>query len=159
MRNTNILERVADRLDRGEIRETPYVIAEVGVNHENNMETAKRLIEEAKNGGADAVKFQTYRADTLASKNSPAYWDTSKEETKNQYELFRKHDKFWKNEFNQLKKYCDALDIEFLSTPFDRDSADFLNDLMDVFKVSSSDITNHSRKFFRITCCSFFWPS
>ena len=53
----------------------PYVIAEIGVNHEGSMETARRLIELAKEGGADAAKFQTYKADTLASKHSPAYWD------------------------------------------------------------------------------------
>ncbi|ALV23650.1 N-acetylneuraminate synthase [Campylobacter iguaniorum] len=120
----------------------PYIIAEAGVNHEGSMDIAKRLIDEAKFGGADAIKFQTYKANTIASKNSPAYWDTTKEPTKTQYELFTKHDKFWKNEMEELKKYCDKADIEFLSTPFDLESAKFLNDLMDVFKISSSDITN-----------------
>ncbi|ANE31750.1 general stress protein 14 (GSP14) [Campylobacter hyointestinalis] len=120
----------------------PYIIAEAGVNHECNMDIAKRLIDEAKFGGADAIKFQTYKANTIASKNSPAYWDTAKEPTKTQYELFIKHDKFWKNEMVELKKYCDKAEIEFLSTPFDVESAKFLNELMDVFKISSSDITN-----------------
>tara|TARA_B110000027_G_C16120629_1_gene302667 strand:- start:3217 stop:4272 length:1056 start_codon:yes stop_codon:yes gene_type:complete len=120
----------------------PYIIAEAGVNHEGSLDTAKRLIEEAKEGGADAIKFQTYKASSLASKNSPAYWDTTKEPTLSQYELFLKHDKFWKNEMIELKKHCDRLDIEFLSTPFDKTSADFLNDLMSVYKISSSDITN-----------------
>ena len=120
----------------------PYVIAEAGVNHEGSMDTAKRLIYEAKEGGADAIKFQTYKAETIASKHSPAYWDTSKEPTKSQYKLFKKHDSFWKKEFIELKKYCDASDIEFLSTPFDTEAADFLEDLMPVYKISSSDITN-----------------
>lgn len=120
----------------------PYVIAEAGVNHEGDMKIAKRLIEEAAEGGADAIKFQTYKAGTLASRNSPAYWDTEKEPTKSQYELFKKHDSFWKNEFEELKSYCDKIGITFLSTPFDIESAAFLNDLMDVFKISSSDITN-----------------
>lgn len=120
----------------------PYIIAEAGVNHEGSMYTAKRLIDEAKEGGADAIKFQTYKAETIASKDSPAYWDTTKEPTYSQYKLFKKHDKFWKKEFVELKKYCDQVDIEFMSTPFDVAAADFLNDLMDVFKISSSDITN-----------------
>lgn len=120
----------------------PYIIAEAGVNHEGSMDIAKRLIDEAKEGGADAIKFQTYKADTIASRHSPAYWDTSKEPTTSQYELFKKHDKFWKKEMEELKLYCNKADIEFLSTPFDVESATFLNDLMDVFKISSSDITN-----------------
>lgn len=120
----------------------PYMIAEAGVNHEGSMDLAKRLIDEAKEGGADAIKFQTYKASTLASKDSPAYWDTSKETTDSQYKLFKKHDSFWKSEMESLKKYCDESDIEFMSTPFDVESADFLNDLMSVYKISSSDLTN-----------------
>lgn len=120
----------------------PYVIAEAGVNHAGSMELAKRLINEAAEGGAHAVKFQTYKAETLASKDSPYYWDISKEPTRSQFELFKKYDKFWKTEFEELKKHCDKVSIDFLSTPFDVESALFLNDLMDVFKISSSDITN-----------------
>ena len=121
---------------------TPFIIAEAGVNHECDMEVAKRLIYEAKEGGADAIKFQTYKAGRIASKHSPYYWDISKEPTKSQYKLFKKYDKFWKNEYEELKLLCDDIDIEFMSTPFDFESAKFLNDLMDVFKISSSDITN-----------------
>ncbi|MBO4301632.1 MAG: N-acetylneuraminate synthase family protein [Desulfovibrio sp.] len=128
----------------------PYVIAEAGVNHEGSMDVARRLIDEAAEGGADAIKFQTYKAATLASKDSPAYWDTTKEPTRSQYELFKKHDSFWKKEFEALKKYCDGAGIEFMSTPFDVESARFLNDLMKVFKISSSDITN--KPFIRILC-------
>lgn len=120
----------------------PYMIAEAGVNHEGSMDIAKRLVDEAKEGGADAIKFQTYKASTLASKDSPAYWDTTKEPTKSQFALFSKHDKFWKNEMVALKQYCDQVGIEFMSTPFDIESADFLNELMDVYKISSSDLTN-----------------
>ena len=120
----------------------PYVIAEIGVNHEGSMLLAKRLIDEAKEGGADAVKFQSYKAETLASKDSPSYWDRNQEPTASQYELFKKHDSFWKKEMQELKDYCDFVRIEFLSTPFDIESADFLNEMMDVYKISSSDITN-----------------
>lgn len=120
----------------------PYVIAEAGVNHEGDMELAKRLIHEAAEGGAQAIKFQTYKAETLASKDSPSYWDLSKEPTRNQVELFKKYDKFWKKEYEELKAECDKAEIEFLSTPFDIAAADFLNDLMPAYKISSSDITN-----------------
>ncbi|HXB39630.1 MAG TPA: N-acetylneuraminate synthase family protein, partial [Bacteroidia bacterium] len=124
-----------------EIR-NPYVIAEAGVNHEGSMDLAKRLIDEAQEGGAHAIKFQTYKAETIASKDSPYYWDISKEPTRSQFELFKKYDKFWKKEYEELKKHCDKAGIEFLSTPFDAESAKFLNELMPVFKISSSDITN-----------------
>jgi len=120
----------------------PYVIAEAGVNHEGSMDLAKRLIDEAAHGGAAAIKFQTYKAESLASKDSPSYWDLNKEPTRNQVELFKKYDKFWKKEYELLKIECDKAGIEFLSTPFDTDAADFLNDLMPAFKISSSDITN-----------------
>lgn len=137
------------------IIDTPYIIAEAGVNHEGSMEIAKRLVDEAKEGGADAIKFQSYKAETLASKHSPAYWDTTKEPTKSQFELFKKHDSFWKDEMQELKGYCDKVGIEFLSTPFDIESATFLNDMMDVFKISSSDITN---KPFIEYICNFGKP-
>lgn len=120
----------------------PYIIAEAGVNHEGSMKIAKQLVDEAKEGGADAIKFQTYKANTIASKDSPAYWDMTKEPTTSQYELFTKHDTFWKDEMLELKAYCDLVGIEFMSTPFDVTSATFLNEMMDVFKISSSDITN-----------------
>lgn len=128
----------------------PYMIAEAGVNHEGSMDTAKRLIEEAKEGGAHAIKFQTYKAETIASKDSPAYWDLTKEPTESQFKLFQKHDKFWKNEYIKLKEHCDKMEIEFMSTPFDVESAKFLNELMPVFKVSSSDITN--KPFIEFMC-------
>ncbi len=128
----------------------PYVIAEAGVNHEGSMELAKRLIDEAAEGGAHAIKFQTYRADTIASKDSPYYWDITKEPTRSQHELFKKYDKFWKKEYEELKKHCDKAGIEFMSTPFDAESARFLNDLMPVFKISSSDITNFN--FIELQC-------
>ena len=146
----NLVELIANHPVPSTRFERPYVIAEAGVNHEGSMDIARRLIDEAAEGGADAIKFQTYKAATLASKDSPAYWDTSKEPTKSQYELFKRHDSFWKNEFEALKKHCDAAGIAFLSTPFDVESAHFLNDLMDVFKISSSDITN--KPFIRILC-------
>jgi len=140
---------------RNDIVRTPYIIAEAGVNHEGDMELAKRLIDEAAEGGAHAIKFQSYKANTIASKDSPSYWDRTKEPTDSQYKLFKKYDKFWKEEFGQLKQHCDDAGIEFMSTPFDVESAQFLNEMMDVFKISSSDITN---KPFIEYICSFGKP-
>ena len=57
----------------------PYIIAEIGVNHEGDMGLAKKIVKQAKNGGANAVKFQAYKANTLVVKSAKAYWDTSKE--------------------------------------------------------------------------------
>lgn len=120
----------------------PYIIAEAGVNHEGSMDLAKRLIDEAAEGGAHAIKFQTYKASTIASKDSPYYWDISKEPTRSQFELFKKYDKFWKGEYEELAKYCQQAGIAFMSTAFDVESSNFLNEMQDVFKISSSDLTN-----------------
>ena len=120
----------------------PYVIAEVGVNHEGSFDKAIMLIDLAAEAGADAVKFQSYKADMLASKNSPAYWDTNKEPTLSQYELFQKYDNFGPNEYIALAKHCRNVGIEFLSTPFDDLAIEFLDPLMPFFKIASADITN-----------------
>lgn len=128
----------------------PYLIAEIGVNYydiakkENisNMDAAKLMVKEAKDSGADAVKFQSYKADTIASKNSPAYWDQNEEPTDTQYELFAKFDMFGKKEYRELANYCKEIGIMFLSTPFDFESIDYLDEFMDVYKISSSDLTN-----------------
>jgi N-acetylneuraminate synthase len=127
------------------------LIAEIGVNHFDiakkelitPMQAAKLMIREAKNVGIHAVKFQSYKAGTLASKNSPSYWDTNEEPTTSQYELFSKFDSFGYLEYAELSRYCEELNIEFLSTPFDFESADYLDELMNVYKISSSDLTNH----------------
>lgn len=120
----------------------PYVIAEIGVNHEGSFELAKRLIEEAKAGGAHAAKFQSYKAHKIASKNSPAYWDTSKEVTKSQFELFKKYDSFDAEDYLRLADYCMEVGIDFMSTPFDLEAVDFLEPLVPAFKVASADINN-----------------
>ena len=120
----------------------PYVIAEIGVNHEGSVEKAKELIELAHAAGADAVKFQTYKAETLASKTSPAYWDLSMEPTKSQFELFRKYDSFGEKEYVYLAAHCQKTGIDFISTPFDERAVDFLFPLVPCFKVASADITN-----------------
>ena len=120
----------------------PYVIAEIGVNHEGSLETAMRLIELAADGGADAAKFQSYKADTLASRNSPAYWDLSKESTLSQHQLFKKYDSFEPRDYAALAAHADKFGIDFLSTPFDDDAVDYLAPLVTFFKIASADITN-----------------
>lgn len=120
-----------------------YLIAEAGVNHGGNIEKAKEMIRKAAEAGADAIKFQTYKAGKLASKNSPAYWDPTKEKSSSQYELFLKYDAFWVDEYKILADYCKECGIDFMSTPFDSESAEFLNELMPAFKVASADLTNH----------------
>ena len=120
----------------------PYIIAEVGVNHEGSFDLAKKLIELAHQGGANAVKFQTYKAETLASKNSPSYWDTSKEPTTSQYALFKKLDSFGDNEYRQLAEHCEIIGIDFVSTPFDGHAIDLLDPLMPFYKIASADLTN-----------------
>ena len=121
----------------------PYFIAEVGVNHENSISRAKKLIELAKKGGADGVKFQTYKAEKIACKTSPYYWDIKEIPIKSQYKLFKKFDKFDLKEYKILKKHCDKLKIDFLSTPFDLEAVDYLDDLVPFFKVASADLTNY----------------
>lgn len=120
----------------------PYVIAEIGVNHEGSLPLAKRLVELAKEGGADAAKFQTYKADTLASRHSPAYWDTTKEPTLSQFELFKKFDSFGAAEYRELAQHCQSVGIDFVSTPFDDAAVDLLAPLVPFFKVASADLTN-----------------
>jgi N-acetylneuraminate synthase len=120
----------------------PYVIAEIGVNHEGSIDLARRLIDLAVEGGADAAKFQTYKAETLASRHSPAYWDLSKEPTTSQFKLFQKYDAFAAGDYEVLARHCEDAGIDFVSTPFDRDAVEFLDPLMPFFKIASADLTS-----------------
>lgn len=128
----------------------PYVIAEMGVNFYDTakalsispLEAAKLYIDAAADAGIDCAKFQSYKAGTIVSKNSPAYWDTTKEPTKTQYELFLKHDSFGEEEYRELCNYTHSKGMDFTSTPFDYASADYLADMVDFYKISSSDLSN-----------------
>ena len=128
----------------------PYVIAEMGVNFYDTarvmnispLDAAKLYIDKAAEAGIDCAKFQSYKAGTIVSKNSPAYWDTTKEPTKTQYELFLKHDSFGEAEYRELCDYTHAKGMDFTSTPFDYASADYLEDMVDFYKISSSDLSN-----------------
>lgn len=125
-------------------------MAEMGVNFYDTakvegispLEAAKRYIDAAADAGCDCAKFQSYKADTIVSKNSPAYWDTAKEPTKTQHELFEKFDSFNEAEYAELAEYTHAKGMDFTSTPFDYASADYLEKYVDLYKISSSDASN-----------------
>lgn len=119
-----------------------YVIAEVGVNHEGDLDKAIALVEAAARAGADAVKFQTYKADLLAIRDSPSYWDREKEPTATQHELFAKYDALGRDDYRVLASRCSDLGIDFISTPFDLQAVDDLDPLVPYFKIASADITN-----------------
>lgn len=128
----------------------PYVIAEMGVNFYDTakqleispLEAAKLYIDRASEVGIDCAKFQSYKANTIVSKNSPAYWDTTKEPTETQFKLFSKFDNFGEKEYRELCDYAHSKGMDFTSTPFDYASVDYLEDMVDFYKISSSDLSN-----------------
>lgn len=96
----------------------------------------------AKIAGANAAKFQTYSAEKIVSKISPAYWNLEEESCDSQFKLFSKFNKFTENNWIDISKYCNEIGIEFMSTAFDIESVDILKGLQKIWKISSSDITN-----------------
>jgi len=121
-----------------------FIIAEAGVNHNGNIENAKKLIEYAKKAGADAVKFQTFKAEKVMSKYAEKAeyqkQNTGTEET--QLEMVEKLELSF-DEFKIIKNYCDEIGIKFMSTAFDHDSIDFLVEIgMGNWKIPSGEITN-----------------
>lgn len=121
-----------------------FVIAEAGVNHNGDINLAFQLIDAAVDAGADAVKFQTFSADALVSKTAPkaAYQNRNTDSTESQYAMLKKLE--LSDEAHQkLKSHCDAVGIQFLSTPFDAVSADFLLNKMRLktIKIASGEIT------------------
>ncbi len=127
-----------------------YIIAEAGVNYYefaerfdvSPLDAAKMMVKVAAENGADAIKFQTYKAGSLAMKDSPGAWDRADIPVETQYELFQMYDKLGENDYKELSEYADYIGIEFISTPFDLESADYLEPYMEVYKISSSDISN-----------------
>jgi sialic acid synthase SpsE len=115
-----------------------YVILDVAANHNNSLDVAKQLVKEAAEAGADAVKFQTYTADKLYSKNTPKF---SKDELK-PYDLIKsvEHPREWLPILNDYAQECG---IDFLSSPFDYEAVDLLDELdTPCFKVASSEIVD-----------------
>ncbi len=130
------------------INERPYIIAEVGSNHNGDMELAYRLIEKAKEAGADCVKFQSWNKDTIFSKKTyeDNFFLADDYRNRNDYTLEEIVDKY-SISFEQhvtLKEYCDKVGIEFNSTPFSKQEADLLADELDVpfIKIASMDLNN-----------------
>jgi len=122
-----------------------YVIAEFGVNHNGSLERAKEGIDKAAKAGADAIKFQTYTADELVVKGTPKFWDAESkvDEGLDQYEAYKALEGFKMEWYPELMEYCEDRGIEFLSTPFSIEAADYLNKLgMKAFKVASSDMSH-----------------
>ncbi len=121
-----------------------YIIAEAGVNHNGSLELAKILIDTAKEAGADCVKFQTYKTELLVTDNAPKA-DYQKENDKtsdSQFEMLKKLELSY-SDFEELYIYAKERQIDFLSTPFDMESAEFLSGLgMKMWKIPSGEITN-----------------
>ena len=120
-----------------------YVIAEAGVNHDGSFKDAKRLIKEAKKAGADAIKFQTFKADNLVRKTSPkAEYQRKERFRESQYEMLKRLELSF-NDFKKLKEYAESMSIDFMSTPFDIESLEFLVSIgVKKLKISSGEITN-----------------
>lgn len=121
-----------------------FIIAEAGVNHNGSIELAKKLIDVASESGADAVKFQTFKAEKLVSKNAQKA-DYQKQTTNNsesQFDMIKKLE-LDLDTHKELMAYCKTKNIMFLSTPFDHDSIELLSDLgLEIFKIPSGEITN-----------------
>lgn len=120
------------------------IIAEAGVNHNGDINIAKKLVDEAKRCGADIVKFQTFNPEKLASRHAvmAAYQKKNLGVEESQKEMLEKLT-LRQEEYVALADYCREIGIEFLSTPFETESVRFLNDLQDIWKIPSGEITNY----------------
>ena len=121
-----------------------FIIAEAGVNHNGSITLAKKLIDVAVTAGADAVKFQTFKAEKLVSKSAQKaeYQKETTNKNESQFEMLKKLE-LDINAHKELISYCSSKNIMFLSTPFDNESIDLLNELkLRIFKIPSGEITN-----------------
>ncbi len=118
-----------------------FVIAEGACNHLCDMKLAKKMIDEAVTAGADAIKFQTYKAEKLVAKEAQSYWNYGNKIS--QYEYYKNLDKFEAKEYEELLVYGSKKGIVVFSTPFDVQSAHMLNQVgMPLFKIASCSITD-----------------
>lgn len=120
-----------------------FVIAEAGVNHNGDLELGRALIREAKRAGADAIKFQTYKAGKISTRTAARYWFEPEDPQGSQYDTFRRLDAFGEPEHRELFRYAGEVGILCFSTPFDDDAVDLLDRLgVPGFKVASADLTD-----------------
>ncbi|DAB27732.1 MAG: N-acetylneuraminate synthase [Sulfurimonas sp. RIFOXYD12_FULL_33_39] len=120
-----------------------FIIAEAGVNHNGDINLAKKLIDAAAACNVDAVKFQTFSAELSISKHTQKaeYQKMGTDDSQTQFDMVKKLELSY-DEFKELKEYCDKKGVLFLSTPDEIESADFLSQLQDIFKIGSAEITN-----------------
>jgi len=120
-----------------------FIIAEAGVNHNGKLELAKKLVDVAAEARSDAVKFQTFKAERVVSifADKAKYQKKTTNATESQFEMIKKLELSFDN-FVKIKDYCDRKGIIFLSTPFDYESVDFLENLAPLYKIGSGEITN-----------------
>lgn len=121
-----------------------FIIAEAGINHNGDLSTAKKLADAAAEAGADAIKYQTFKSEKVVAKKViyEDYRQKNKVEVISQFEMLKKFE-LSESDFVDLFTYGKDKAIEFMSTPFDEASADFLDDLeMEIFKIPSGEITN-----------------
>ena len=121
-----------------------FIIAEAGVNHNGSIQLAKKLIDKAVFSGADAVKFQTFKAKNVVSKSAPKadYQKQTTNSRESQFDMIKRLE-LDERAHKELIAYCKEVNIMFLSTPFDLDSVDLLNELgLQMFKIPSGEITN-----------------
>ena len=120
-----------------------YIIAEAGVNHNGSFALACKLVDAAKEAGADCIKFQTFKSENLVSRSAKkAEYQKKTTGDSSQQDMLKKLELSF-DEFLQLKSYCEKVGICFLSTPFDFDSIDFLNSIdMPFWKIPSGEVTN-----------------
>ncbi len=126
------------------MKQKVYIIAEAGVNHDGLLDNALKLIEIASEAGADAVKFQTFKAKNLVSEfaSKADYQIKNTRSSESQYEMLKKYE-LSLSFHEQLIKHCKKYDVEFLSSPFDEESARLLFELgLRKFKIPSGEITN-----------------
>ena len=118
----------------------PYIIAEAGVHHYNSLELAKAYILAAKVAGADAIKFQTYSAERIATTWAPTYWDSPEGLT--QFDIFADRSRLMREDYDVLFSFAHEVGVELLSTAFDPDSANLLAEFdMAAYKIASADLT------------------